>query len=238
MSAMASQITSLTILYSTVYSSANQRKHQSSASLAFVRGIHRWSVNSPHKGPVTRKMFPFNDVIMNASPSLSWDLVSLFNDVVWSTKTNSKSLIAKEIRSIIVAALKLLMASADTGLTQFDLPLICWNDTSMVHFDNDIYDIFSFNTLIGIHKTQSKSQQVSIGSSNGLAPLNHCWWSSMTPYDVTLDHNALTPVLTPLGRVRDITVIVNVPDVYATQINRSININNWTGTGRHRPAAP
>ena len=40
------------------------RKHQSSASLSFVRGIHRWSVNSPHKGPVTRKMFPFDDVIM------------------------------------------------------------------------------------------------------------------------------------------------------------------------------
>ena len=42
----------------------NQRKHQSSASLAFVRGIHRWPVNSLHKGPVTRKMFPFDDVIM------------------------------------------------------------------------------------------------------------------------------------------------------------------------------
>ena len=43
---------------------ADQRKHQSSASLALVRGIHRWPVNSPHKGPVTRKMFPFDDVIM------------------------------------------------------------------------------------------------------------------------------------------------------------------------------
>ena len=40
------------------------RKHQSSASLVFVRGIHRWPVNSPHKGPVTRKMFPFDDVII------------------------------------------------------------------------------------------------------------------------------------------------------------------------------
>ena len=61
---MASQITSLTIVYSTVYSGADQRKHQSSASLAFVWGIHRWPVNSPHKWPVTRKMFPFDDVIM------------------------------------------------------------------------------------------------------------------------------------------------------------------------------
>ena len=45
-------------------SSADQRKHQSSASLAFVRGIHRWPVNSTHKGLVTRKMFPFDDIIM------------------------------------------------------------------------------------------------------------------------------------------------------------------------------
>ena len=63
MGAMASYITSLNIVYSTVYSAADQRKHQSSASLAFVRGIHRWLVNSPRKRPVTRKMFPFEDVI-------------------------------------------------------------------------------------------------------------------------------------------------------------------------------
>ena len=55
MSLTASQITSLTIVYSTGYSDADQRKHQSSASLAFVRGIHRGPVNSPHKGPVTRE---------------------------------------------------------------------------------------------------------------------------------------------------------------------------------------
>ena len=54
---IASQITSLAIVYSTVYSGRNQRKHQSSVSLAFVRGIHWWPMNSPHKGPVTRKMF-------------------------------------------------------------------------------------------------------------------------------------------------------------------------------------
>ena len=65
MNKIASQITSLTIVYSTVYSGADQRKHQSSASLAFVRRIHRGPVNSPHKGPVTRKMFPFDDVIMH-----------------------------------------------------------------------------------------------------------------------------------------------------------------------------
>ena len=57
MGMMASQITSLTIVYSNVYSGADQRKHQSSVSLAFVRGIYRWPVNSLHKGPVTRKCF-------------------------------------------------------------------------------------------------------------------------------------------------------------------------------------
>ena len=61
MGAMAYQITSLTI----VYSVADQSKHQSSASLGFVQGTHWWPVNSPHKWPVTRKLFfPFDDVIM------------------------------------------------------------------------------------------------------------------------------------------------------------------------------
>ena len=50
--------------YSTGYLGADQRKHESSASLAFVRGIHRRPVNSPHKGTVTRNMFLFDDVIM------------------------------------------------------------------------------------------------------------------------------------------------------------------------------
>ena len=65
MGAMASQITGGSIVYSSVYSGADHRKHQSSASLTLVRGIHRWPVNSPHKGPVTRNMFPFDDVIMS-----------------------------------------------------------------------------------------------------------------------------------------------------------------------------
>ena len=64
MTMLASQITSLAVVYSIVYLGVNQRKHQSSASLAFVREIHRGPVNFPHKWPVTRKMFPFDDVIM------------------------------------------------------------------------------------------------------------------------------------------------------------------------------
>ena len=75
-STIASQITSLTIVYSTVYSDTDQRKHQSSASLAFVWGIHQGQVNSPHNWPVTRKMFPFDDVIMILPPpdhSHAWE---------------------------------------------------------------------------------------------------------------------------------------------------------------------
>ena len=87
LSAMASEITSLTIVYSTVYSGADQRKHQSCASLAFVRGIHRWPVNSPHKGSVTRKMFPFEDVIM------SWLIVQIChsNEGNWNYESHSSN---------------------------------------------------------------------------------------------------------------------------------------------------
>ena len=54
MSSMASQITSVSIVCSTLCSGADQRRYQSSASLAFVGGIHRWPLNSSHTGPVTR----------------------------------------------------------------------------------------------------------------------------------------------------------------------------------------
>ena len=56
MTTVASQITSPMVVYSIVYSGADQRKHQSSASLG--------PVNSPHKRPVMWKMVPFDDVIM------------------------------------------------------------------------------------------------------------------------------------------------------------------------------
>ena len=61
---MAAQITGVSIVFSTVRSRTDQRKHRSSALLAFVREIHRWPVNFPHRGPVTQKMFPFDAVVM------------------------------------------------------------------------------------------------------------------------------------------------------------------------------
>ena len=95
MSVMASQITSLKIVSSTVYSDADRRKHQSSASLAFVGGIHWWPVNSPHKWPALRKMFPFDDVIMSKiltidTPLLSqdgerWGVIFITNSDAWVT---------------------------------------------------------------------------------------------------------------------------------------------------------
>ena len=83
MGAIASHITSLTIVYTTVYWDSDQSKHQSSASLAFVWGIHRAPVNSPHKWPVTRKMFPFHDVIM--STKICWTSVAC---TLWITNYN------------------------------------------------------------------------------------------------------------------------------------------------------
>ena len=86
MGAIASQITSLTIVYSIVYSDADQRKHQSSASLAFVRVIHRGPVNFPHKWPVTRIMFPLDDVIMlNHFFQFMISLLSPNIQVIWYT---------------------------------------------------------------------------------------------------------------------------------------------------------
>ena len=77
MTMLASQITSLMVVYSIVYLGVNQRKHQSSASLAFVREIHRGPVNFPHKWPVTRKMFPLDDVIMSDGQPDRWICVAL-----------------------------------------------------------------------------------------------------------------------------------------------------------------
>ena len=76
-----------TIVYSTVYLGADQRKHQISASLAFVRGIHRGPVNSRHKWSVTRKMFPFDDVIVSSRYCL---LRGRYHDKPCARKTKTK----------------------------------------------------------------------------------------------------------------------------------------------------
>ena len=87
------------------YSDADQRKHQSSASLAFVWGIHRGSVNSPHKWPVTRKMFPFDDVIMECAkshPSVSLRLWELTTCNVWTSSISTSIPFSKTIKRLCI----------------------------------------------------------------------------------------------------------------------------------------
>ena len=82
MGAIASQITGISIVYSIVFPCADQRKHKNSASLAFVRRIHQWPVNSHHKGPMPRKMFPFDGVIMTCCYRYFTSLVVMSCDSV------------------------------------------------------------------------------------------------------------------------------------------------------------
>ena len=125
MGTMASQITSLTIVSSTVYSGTDQIKYYSSASLAFVREIHRWPVNSPHKGPVTRKMFPFDDVIMKIRQRTnrvhnSWGIlrISTILHNVWATQTPMSEIKQKsnacKIASIFVRSQSVKYITAHT----------------------------------------------------------------------------------------------------------------------------
>ena len=99
MGAMPSQITSLTVVYSTVYSGANQSKHQSSASMAFVWGFHRGPVNSPHKWPVTRKMLPFDDVIMKTH------LRTNFNDGLVNHSAQAKAWMSYNISHKLIGVM-------------------------------------------------------------------------------------------------------------------------------------
>ena len=84
MSTISSLITSVSTVCLTVCSGADQRKHQSSTSLAIVRGIPRWPLNSPHKMPVTREMFPFDDVIMLRKLATNVSIAGLqFSQCYW-----------------------------------------------------------------------------------------------------------------------------------------------------------
>ena len=94
MTILASQITSLTVVYSIVYSGVNQRKHQSSASLAFVREIHRGPVNFPHKWPVTRKMFH----LMTSSWAARW--VTLFFTAELTRPRSNMRAIGRLLRTV------------------------------------------------------------------------------------------------------------------------------------------
>ena len=136
MTAMASQISSLTIAYSTVYSGADQRKFQSSASLAFVQGIHRWPVNSPHKGPVTWKMFPFDDVIMSSGWYDSPSITSLTH---WGRVTH-------------ICVSKPFIIGSDNGLSPDRRQAIMWTNAGILligpwgtNFSEILIEIYTFS---------------------------------------------------------------------------------------------
>ena len=119
MSTMATYISSLTIVYSTFCLGTDQRKH--SASLAFVRGIQRWPVNSPCKGPVTRKMFPFDDAIMEQEP-------------VMIQFTKASVYCQASIKIYFIKWQQIIMESGK-GLTPIKVWQIIWtnDDASMSH---------------------------------------------------------------------------------------------------------
>ena len=128
MGVMVSQFTSLTIVYSTVDSDADQRKHQSSVSLAFERGIQQGPVNSPHKWPVTPKMFPFDDVIM----IWSWWHRS------WSASDQVTSLIAwqlfKGTKQLPHTIFIIQWSCPSVRLWTESWPLSIFNNNRQIHF--------------------------------------------------------------------------------------------------------
>ena len=134
MSAMASPITSLTIVYSTVCSFADQRKHQSSASLTFVRGIHRRPVNSPHKRPVTRKRFPFDDVIMGITgASVRLCPGSLAFDTTESKPWLLSVWLLRWVTYMThICFSKLAIISSDNGLSSRQRQAFIWTDAGIL----------------------------------------------------------------------------------------------------------
>ena len=122
MSVMASQITGVSIVCSTICLSINQRKYQSSASLAFVRGIHRVAVDSPHKGSVTWKMFSFDDIILS-------DGSAHHNNVTWASWHLRLLAIELLVQSLIRLTRKKTFSSA-----LFTLIIIgpLWGDPPMI----------------------------------------------------------------------------------------------------------
>ena len=126
MSSMASQINGVSIDYSVVCSSVDQRKHQSSASLAFVWGIHRWPVNSPYKGPVTRKRFPFDDVVMNHTDvTVTTDNKRILRHMYIALQPLDK-LCTREVGSFVIVGLIFSRQWRDMGSTQ----CMYWPDSS------------------------------------------------------------------------------------------------------------
>ena len=121
MSTMASQITSLTIVYSTVYSDTDERKHQSSASLAFVRGIHRRPVNSPHKWPVNGSIWWRHHVLFQVHFGVNALAKSLYDRMFkWLVARVNKTLDTKQKRQYFIGVLDI------AGFEIFEVRFFIW----------------------------------------------------------------------------------------------------------------
>ena len=147
MSAMASQITSLPIVYPAVYSRRRSKKHQSSASLAFVRGIHRWPVNFPHKGPVTRKMFPLDDVIVQQISSSFCQILSQSPCIALTTRNLRFTILIKSIR---ITKLYICLELLHSRKPRSHYKAISWKSVQMPLLLNDIQEDKTINVTTQI----------------------------------------------------------------------------------------
>ena len=116
MSARTSQITGVSIFCSTVCSGVDQRKHQRSASLAFVRGIHWWPVVSPHKLLVIQEAFPFPAVIMHVFaihlPKSDQTRPFHYDDVKWAPSRATRQFVQQFVfRSTINKTTKICITN-------------------------------------------------------------------------------------------------------------------------------
>ena len=190
MSAITSQITGISIVYSTVCSGAGQRKHQSSVSLAFMRGIHRWPLNSLHKGPVTRKMFPFDDGIMN----LNWVITAAVDALAPADTEETKQrycVLSPVLRlSVILNNIKLLVQNV-----KFDHSEKQWFKIAGFNNFNQLIQYY----MIALSTVLWPSNYFSLRFSNRCVPwcqvpandkvnnpLGHCTLQSVSPVNIAL----------------------------------------------------
>ena len=195
MGTIASQITSLTMVFSTVYLDTDRRKHQCSASLAIVRGIHWRPVISPHKWPVTRKMLPLDDIIMNCRSFPIIKLYALYltiHDEWIRGKTCNSTPISRSWKWRIIRYLTIYLAT-ETHLTPWSWQtkwIFCRRQIKMHVFDTKLscsdLSPMEFNPIIPI-ENKSTLVQVRTCLLFRAKPLpDQRWHDSLTPYGVTV----------------------------------------------------
>ena len=158
MSLMASQITSILTVCKAVCSGANQNKHQSFASLAFARGIHRWPEFSRNKGPVTRKMFSSDNAIMTV-------ITFRLTDRTYATQLNKNVININKYNVVILTQSNLQVSVFCTDVTserpvtwsfdelhffvyKFSIGRLSTNDTRPWYMA--LWNRFCYVTLLGL----------------------------------------------------------------------------------------